>query len=186
MESIGNGIERGHTAHKDSMSKLGTAISGVTQYTMRALRGTKVTCAHIAKQDIFSDIIQLNHDKTLQAAIDDYHIHFIPIGAVAGGEAIALDVAYAFLTHGNEFPNALTSAGTIRIDLVAGDQYKLKIKQLLTDIAAPANELYSSFLFVEATRRNDGQDTYAHEIAIIGSDAHYPSDRYGSKNVTTD
>lgn len=45
---------------------------------------------------------------------------------------------------------------------------------------------YSSFLLIKCTRGNDAQDTYAGEIALLDTDAHYVTNRNGSLNEMTD
>ena len=167
-------------AHKDSFGFLTSVLVGGSTWTNRLLRSTKMAAPHIAKTDIFCYKAQLNHDKVLGENIDGFHVHIIPIGAVTGGEIIALDFAYDWLTNGNTFPDTFSHTGTCYINLVAGDQYKYLIKPLIEDIIAPANEGYSSEIFLQFTRRNDGQDTYAGEFALIDGDVHYTASKLGS------
>ena len=56
-------MKTGHSYHKDSFGQLQTVLTGVTTWTLRALRNTKVAVAHIAKNDVFSYKAQLNHEK---------------------------------------------------------------------------------------------------------------------------
>jgi len=179
-------METGHSFHKDSFGQLQTELTGGGQWTPRLIRTTKIVAPHIAKLDVFTYKCQFNHEKKLSTNLDDFHIHLIPIGAVTGGEIIALDYAYGWYTTGNTFPDTLPNTGTATINLSAGDQYKILIKGLLSDLTFPASEGYSSLLFVQFTRRNDGQDTYAGEFALLDGDAHYQTNHLGSYNTITD
>lgn len=188
----------GHSFHKDSFGRLQTELTGGGAWTPRLLRTTKIAAPHIAKLDVFTYTCQLNHDKLLTSALDGFHIHFLPIGAVAGGEVIALDYAWGWLTADDVFPATLPNTGTAQITLVAGDQYKYKIKNIVSTsevipplaavsaMPAPTGEDYSSEFFIEITRRNDGQDTYAGEFALLDGDVHYQINRLGSYNEYTD
>lgn len=176
----------GHSYHKDSFGKLQTALTGGGKWTMRLLRNTKMAFPHIAKSDVFTYTAQFNHDKNTGENADGFHIHFIPIGAVTGGEVIAIDYAWGWLTGNDTFPDTLPNTGTATITLEAGQQYKYLIKDIVKDLDYPENEAYSSEFFIECTRRSDGQDTYSGEFALLDGDAHYPSGRIGSYNEYTD
>jgi hypothetical protein len=179
-------METGHGFHKDSFGLLQTELTGGGQWTPRLLRSTKIAVPHIAKADVFTYKCQLNHDKKLLTNLDGFHIHFLPIGAVTGGEIIALDFAWGWITGGNSFPDTLPNTGTKTITLVAGDQFKYKIENIVTNLAYPTSESYSSEFFIQCTRRNDAQDTYAGEFALLDGDAHYIINHLGSYNEYTD
>ena len=176
----------GHKYHKDTFGILQPVLTGGGKWTVRLLRNTKVTAPHIAKTDVFSYKAQYNHDKKIEMNVDDFHVHIMPIGAVTGGEVIALDYAWGWYTAGDVFPDELPNTGTALITLAEGDQYKIKIEEIVTDLTFPEGEGYSSQLFIECTRRNDAQDTYAGEFALLDGDSHYPTDRFGSYNEFTD
>ena len=44
-------MEKGHSYHRDSFGQLQNVLAGVTTWTLRALRSTKVVVPHIAKND---------------------------------------------------------------------------------------------------------------------------------------
>jgi hypothetical protein len=175
-----------HQYHRDSFGILGTAVTGVATWTSRYIRNTKISRPHIAKLDVFSYVCQLNHDKALETNLDGFHIHIIPVGAVAGGEVIALDYAWAWLTNGDIFPDTLPNTGTATITLSAGEQYAYLIKPIISDLDYPVGEGYSSEFYIQCTRRNDGQDTYASEFALIDGDVHYRVNRIGSYSEFND
>ena len=50
----------------------------------------------------------------------------------------------------------------------------------------PTDESYSSEIFLQFTRRNDGTDTYPGEFALVDGDAHYLTNHLGSYNRLTD
>lgn len=176
----------GHLYHKDSFGQLQSVIVGGSTWTPRLVRSTKIALPHIAKNDIFTYKCQFNHEKTLQENLDDFHIHIIPIGAVTQLVTITFNYGWAWLKNGDYFPNTFTNTGTASIDIVAGDQYRYMIKSLLLEIPPPLLESYSSEIFLEFTRRNDGTDTYAGEFALVDGDAHYPTNHLGSYNRLND
>ena len=179
-------METGHKYHRDSFGQLQTTLTGVTTWTLRALRSTKVVVPHIAKNDAFPYKCQMNHDKALAEALDGFHLHIVPIGAVSGGEIISLDWGYAWLSNGDEFPATFAATGNAPIELHAGEQYKYLIKNVVTDIASTTGEGYSSEFIIQVTRRNDGTDTYAGEFALLDGDVHYTTNHLGSYNEYND
>lgn len=191
-------METGHHFHKDSFGQLQSVLTGGSQWTLRLLRSTKVAVAHIAKSDVFTYKCQLNHDKVLNTGLDGFHIHFLPIGAVTAGQVIAIDYAWGWLTADDVYPATLPNTGTAQITLATGDQYKYKIKNIVSaseiipplsaasTMNPPTGEDYSSEFIIECTRRNDGQDTYAGEFALLDGDVHYSINHLGSYNEYND
>ncbi len=176
----------GHSYHRDSFGQLQSVLTSGSQWTLRLLRSTKVAVPHIAKTDIFTYKCQLNHDKKLSTNLDGFHIHLIPVGAVTAGQIIALDFAWGWLTTGGIYPDTLPNTGTATIELADGDQYKYLIKNIVTNMLFPEGEGYSSEFIIQCTRRNDAQDTYAGEFALLDGDVHYLSNRIGSYNEFND
>jgi hypothetical protein len=170
--------------HKDSFGFLRTALSGVTTWTDRQIRNTGVVVPHIAKNDIFTYNIQLNHDLDLESAfLDDFHIHFMPVGASAAGEKIAINFGWGIYSVHSVIPDVLPNTGTAIYTFTGDLQYGHELFEIISDLALPAAISHSSFVFVKCQRRNDAQDTYASEIALLGADSHYITDRLGSKYV---
>lgn len=172
--------------HKDTFGQLSTALVGVTKWTIRQIRNTGITKPHIANNDVFSYTAQFNHDKELQTAIDDFHIHIMPVSLPVDGDVIAIDYSIGVFTNGDIIPDTLPITGTKTIVVNAADQYKYMIKEIFENIPAPASEGYSGEIWVKCQRRNDAQDTYAGEFALIDGDSHYISNSGGSFNEYTD
>jgi hypothetical protein len=179
-------MKTGHYFHKDTFGRLQSVLVGGGTWTMRLLRNTKIAAPHIAKNDVFTYSCQFNHDKVLQQNADDFHIHMMPVGAVTAGQVVAIDYAWGWVKAFDYFPDTLPNTGTKLIELADGDQYKKMIKAIVEDLPAPEGENYSSELFIECQRRNDGQDTYPGEFALMDGDSHYPTNQLGSYDVTTD
>lgn len=188
----------GHSYHRDSFGTLQSILVGAGTWTLRLFRNTKMALAHVAKGDVFTYLTQINHDKKLGAPLDGFHLHFKPVGAVTAGQVIAIDYAWGWFTADDVVPDTLPNTGTAYITLATGDQYKTKIKNLVSTseiipplsavstMNAPTGEDYSSEFWITCTRRNDGADTYASEIALTFADVHYPSNQIGSYNEYTD
>jgi len=166
--------------HRDSFGQLQSVLTGASTWTLRLVRNTKMVAPHVAKNDVFTYKCQINHDKDLGTALDGFHVHISPIGAVTPGQVISIDFGYVWLTNGNTFPDTFTTTGNAPITLASGDQYKYLIKNIVTGIAAPTGEGYSSEFFIQCTRRNDATDTYAGEFALWDGDVHYKAEKIGS------
>jgi hypothetical protein len=174
----------GHKYHDDIQGILQTALTGVTQYTFRQYRNTGMVMPHIARNDVFSMTFQMPHRKQLGAALDSVHIHYIPLGSANGN--IVFDFAWGWYNHDAVVPDTLPNTGTKTATLATTDQYKQKIVSLITNLAAPTSEEYSSILYVKCTRLTTGDTWGTSELALAYMDAHYTVDRYGSYNETSD
>jgi hypothetical protein len=164
----------GHEYHDDIQGILQTALTGVTQYTFRQLRTTGLIYPHVAQGDIFSMTFQMSHRKQLGSNLDGVHIHYVPV-ASSNGE-IKFNWAWGWYnTFGDDtIPATLPNTGSTTITLATTDQHKLKINQLMTVLAPPASEAYSSILMVKVERVvPDGTNWGANnEIAIVYMDGH--------------
>ena len=176
----------GHTYHRDSFGQMQSVLTGASTWNLRLIRNSRMVAPHVAKNDVFSYKCQLNHDKALATNLDGFHIHFLPIGEVTAGQIIAVDYAWGWLTSNDIFPDTLPNTGTATYTLVAGDQFKYLIKPIITNLAYPTGEGYSSEFFIVCQRRNDAQDTYPGEFALLDGDVHYQSNRVGSYNEYND
>jgi hypothetical protein len=178
----------GTVRHDDIQGIIGTALTGVTSYTMRQYRTTGLVYPHVANNDIFTMTFQLSHRKQLGVAMDDVHIHYIPIASADGD--IRLDYEWGWYNHDDVVPATLPNTGNKVITLATTDQYKLKIDTLLTNLAVPVsgNDMYSSILFIKVARGEPAGTNWGNnnEIAIVYMDAHFPTERNGSINSTTD
>lgn len=170
----------GHLYTKDSFGQLQSVLAGVTTWTLRQMRNTKIVLPHIAKNDIFTYKCQFNHEKVLLNNADDFHIHIIPVGAVTGGEVISFAYGWVWLKDGDKFPDTMPYTGTCSITLEAGQQWEYMIKSLLLNLPFPTGESYSSEIFLQFQRANDASDTYAGEFALVDGDAHYKTNHLGS------
>jgi hypothetical protein len=169
--------------HKDSFGFIRSVLTGVTQFTDRAYRSMKVVLPHMANRDLLSYNVQLNHDKALGTNADGFHIHCIPIAAVTG--TILIDYAWGWYSIDDTIPATLPNTGTATLNIAAADQYKHKVFDIITKMAPPTSESYSSFILIEITR-NGGTYGNTNEIAILGADVHYITNRNGSINEYDD
>jgi len=167
-------------SHKDSFGFLRTALGGATTWTPRVFRNTGIVLDHVAKGDVFTYTIQFNHDKALQANVDDFHLHFAPVGAITAGQVVSINYSWGLFPIGSEIPDTLPNTGNSPITLAVADLNKHKVADIVQNLVISGVEAYSSFLFIRCERLNTAADTYASEIALIGADCHYTTDRRGS------
>jgi len=176
-------------SHEDQQGILGSALVGATTYTPAEYRTTNIVLNEVGSGDVFSMIFQFSHRKKLGTNLDSVHIHYIPIAANDGD--IAFTYAWGWYNMGDTIPVTLPNTGTVAdITLASADQYKLKISSLITNLAPPVNEAYSSILLVALTAvaPSDGTNwwTTGNKIGIVYMDTHYITDRKGSVNEATD
>lgn len=177
------GIQRFFQTHKDSFGFLGTALNGVTTWTPAHFRNTGVVLNEIAKGDIFSYSIQLNHDKKLQSAVDGFHIHFIPMTNNSGN--VNITYGWGIYHFGDVIPDVLPNIDTINIP-IAAQQYQHRSGVIIPPMVMPGIETVSSFVLIKCLRNNTGNDTFTGNIALLGADVHYITDRLGSLNEIGD
>lgn len=173
----------GHEYTDDVQGILETALAGVTQYTPRQYRTTGIVMPHIARGDIFSMRFQMPHRKKLQTAAASVHLHAIPISAADGD--IKISYSWGWYNNGSVIPDTLPNSDTATITLASSDQYKMKILTLISSLAAPTTETYSSILFVKCERLTAGDTWGTGEIALAYMDAHFLTNRIGSYNELT-
>lgn len=176
-------------SHDDIQGILGTAFAGATTFTPAEYRTSNIVLNEVGTGDVFSMIFQMPHRKKLGTACDSVHLHYIPL--VANDGDIAFTYTWGWYNTGDVIPATLPNTGTVAdITLASADQYKLKINSLITNLAAPTSETYSSILMVTftAVAPADGTNwwTTGNKIAIVYMDAHFVVDRLGSVNEATD
>lgn len=166
--------------YKDQIGSLETAVGGGTTWTWAQYRTTGIAGPVLLKNDLFSKVIQINHDKARGLVIPSVHLHYVPLGAVTGN--VSISYSWGWFNHNTEIPATLpnTSGSPTTWEVLGTDQFKLKVKGLLFNVTPPANEDYSSFLLVTFQRANGTPDTYTGNLHIMGVDAHIPVDRDGS------
>lgn len=185
------GIQRYFPAHDDMQGILGTALVGVTTWTPAQYRSTGVVMNNIQSGDVFSMVFQMSHRKKLSTYLDSIHIHYI-VNSSANGD-IAFTYAWGWYNMGDTIPSTLPNTGTVAdITLATTDQYKFKYNNLITNLAPPTSEGYSSILLCKfvAAAPADGTNWWSeggtNTIALAYMDAHYIVDRNGSLNEGTD
>jgi hypothetical protein len=138
--------------------------------------------------------LQMPHTKKLGDAID-FHLHLVPMANGSG--TVRFTWEYVWFNIGSEIPAATSwTSGSTEIALVAADQYKHRLHDILTSVAAPTGEGYSSIFLMrlirEGTHANDdyttGKDhgTAAANLGLVSVDAHIRHDRFGSINEASD
>jgi len=136
--------------------------------------------------DFLQQKTQINHQKKLWAAMVDFHVHLVPMWNTDW--SLVLSVQYAWINYWQTIPAASwrTDAGNVTIPLLWADQYKHLVKDLLTNVPAPANETPSSIFLIKITRV-PASDTYewtkdhwtaSANVWILFVDAHVPTERF--------
>lgn len=185
------GQQRIYPAHDDIQGVLGTALTGVTQWTPAQYRSTGIVFNNVQSGDVFSMVFQMPHRKKLGTNLDSVHLHYIPNASANGN--IAFTYAWGWYGHGDVIPNTLPNTGVVPdIALLTTDQYKLKLNILISNLAHPGVEGYSDILLVRFTAAAPGAGTNwwasggTNTITIAYMDAHYITDRAGSLYEASD
>jgi len=175
--------------------------SGISAMTVQAYRDTAFQlehCRHDQDDVVAYFRFQMSHRRRLGSALASCHIHYIPCGAnPASPQNVRFQLLYSWQDIGGTFPaNAGWTTATSDLAIGTADQYKDKVNNLLTGLAAPAGEGYSSWLLIAITRLGtDPADTYTQSnphgaaqanLAILGVDCHIQVDRDGSLAETSD
>lgn len=159
-----------------------TALTGVTQWTLRQIRSTGIVVPHLADADVFSVSVQMPHRKQQGSAIKSFHIHYMPVASANG--TIIFDYSWGFFNADSAIPSTLPNTGSITLTLATTDQYKHKIFTLISDLLV-GSETYSGMLLVKIAR-NGGTWGASNEIALLSHDCHILIDRLGSVSETSD
>lgn len=179
--------------------------AGQSAPTIEAFRDTTFYAAFFRhdQDDTVSIAIQYPHGRLVGRTIRDIHMHYVPM--VSPGTA-ALDayfrVRYSWQGVGGTFPALVGwSEDNVTVTVEPGDEFDHLYVDLLTDIAAPTGDTYSSILLLEVTRLGNSStlDTYnvsktenvppntaAANFCILAIDSHYPVEQDGSYAETGD
>jgi hypothetical protein len=194
-----------HSGYDDVVipAELASGLAALTSEQYRDTGYVKPFFRH-DQDDTLYVTIQMPHRKQLGSALGDLHLHLIPMGAPGVGvtEYAYFRCNYTWQTFGGVFPALATWSADVftQFAVVAADQYKHKIHQVLTNISAPTSEAYSSILLARITRLGATgglSDTYktvkptppgtaAANLCLLSIDAHVLCDRHGSYNATGD
>lgn len=172
--------------YDDIQGILQTALSGVTQYTFRQYRTTGVVMPHVAESDVFSLTMQMPHSKQLGSQLKSVHIHYIPVASANG--TIQLNSTWGWYNIGDTVPDTLPNISSTTITLATSDQYVLKYSTISINLDPPANEGYSSILYIKCQRVTPSGSNWgaSNEIALSYVDGHPAKDRIGSFNEASD
>jgi len=148
----------GHNYYDDIQGNLQSALVGATSYTFRQYRSTGLVYPHIAENDIFSMTFQLPHRKKLLTNLDSVHLHLIPIASANGN--VKINYSWGWYNRETTIPDTLPNSSSQSIAFVTGDQYKLKITNLVANCAYPEGEAYSSILMIKCQRVAPDSDNW--------------------------
>lgn len=197
-------IEQGKRPHLDMMADISTSLQATPAWTNENYCSTGIPTVFLRhdQDDQFFIKLQYNHNKALNFQVDDVHIHGIPMSNGAGN--IRFAVYWKWINYSQVLPiDTAVAAGTwtrtfVNIPLLAADQYKETVYNLLTNITAIANETPSSILHIIVIRlgATSTLDTYttnktcggtgSANFAISFVDSHYEVAKLGSKGEITD
>jgi len=165
----------------------GAGASGLSTGTYRG-GGLPISFFAGNTNDNLYHVLQLSHRKTLNQPLGSIHMHYIPLTATTGNAVF--EVYYAWINPMNQElvadANWTRISPKITITDVAGaanaNVFKTRIVNLGVAIQPPANEGYSSLMFIRVYRpaQADADDTYTGNIWPTYVDLHYPTDRDGS------
>lgn len=156
--------------------------------------GFQILAFENTNDDVLYMTFQMSHRKKLGTAIDSVHIHYYLPSAPSAGQTCLFNTEWTWFNDGlsSEVVPATAdwtkATGTALTFTGTEAAYSTGIFSVLTNLAAPTNEIYSSILLVKITRDSsgDGSDTYNDDLGLLFCDAHYVTDRTGSANESTD
>lgn len=185
----------------DDMQGAAQASAGISALTSEAYRDTAFVMPFFRhdQNDTLSMTFQFSHRRKLGSPLDSIHIHYIPMVNPAAIENVYFSYSYAWKTTDTEFPALVSwTSGNATLPIQTTDAFKTLLFSIVTNIAAPANEGYSSILLFRITRLGtDPLDTYdtdkatppgtaAANLGLLYFDCHYVTDRRGSALESSD
>jgi hypothetical protein len=189
-----NKNDRFEQAYDDMQGQVMTAPTGASQWATAQIGSTGffINWLQAGQNDFFQQNIQMTHKKKLGAVLSDFHIHYVLSAAPSNGNTIKLSYAYTWINIGSAIPaiaSWITTNSPKTITFTGAETANTHyVADILNNIAAPANETYSSVLLIKITRTSQGggADTYAGNFGLLYTDGHIQQDRMGSYLYTTD
>lgn len=175
---------------------------GSAALTVEAYRDTTFLLPffrHDQNDELFF-VFQFSHRKKLGSALASIHIHCVPmVDPSVSPQNVYFQYKYTWQKPGDLFPaDASWTAGFSTLSVATGDAFKHVYHNLVTNIAAPASETYSSIMLCMVQRLGtDANDTYntdkatppgtaAANLGLLYVDCHYQTERRGSLLETSD
>lgn len=177
--------------HDDMQGIVGTAIgaSALGTITIRDT-GFPILCFQNLNDDVVYFQYQMPHAKKLGTPVDSVHLHCYLPAAPGAGNTLIFNWEWTWYNNGALIPaTASWNKDTYTYTFVGTEaQYSTLYIPIITNLAAPANETYSSILLVKITRDSTGpgSDTYNADLGIVYTDAHIIKDRWGSLTEGSD
>jgi len=176
----------------DDMQGIMTTVSGGSALGTLAIRDTACTMLAFqnANDDIAVQVYQFTHRKKLNTNLDSVHLHYFLPNKPNANDTVILQYAWVWYNNGAVIPAiANWNTGTKTHTFTGSEaQYSTGIINVITNLAHPENEQYSSLLRVKVTRDSTGvgSDTYNADLGIDYFDVHFIADRQGSIYEYTD
>lgn len=187
--------------HDDMQGSVQAAV-GVSALTTEGYRDTGFLMPFFRhdQDDTLYFTFQFSHRKKPGSPIDSVHIHCVPMVAPSSSpQNVYFAYKYSWQKLGDAFPaNASWVASNAVMPVVTADAFEHVYFPIVSNIAAPANETYSSILLFTLQRLGTNiMDTYdtnkatppgtaAANLGLLYVDCHYDTERAGSLLETAD
>jgi hypothetical protein len=181
--------------YSDCFYSAQNAATNTTDLTYEAYRTAGrfvIGCFNYAQDNKIYVLAQINHNRRVGSKIRDVHVHVIPMVAPAANRTVYWRINYQWGSIGTEFL-APTSWGTNQTTqtILTTDGFKHLYHELVLNLAVPTIDEVSSYLMCEVIREGAteaGDDFHDAKIvgsgncnlALLGVDMHYETDRLGS------
>lgn len=181
--------DRGYT---DALGEIATAPTGAAQWATAQIGATGffINWLQAGQNDYFQLKTQIDHRFGNAQPIADMHVHYVLSSAPAAGQTVNLEVAYCWVPIGQPIPLIAAWSTATPTKTFAGTEAALTHYDhiLVLNVAPPANQTYSSILFIKCLRRSQGggADTYGGNFGLLYVDSHLQADRVGSMNPSSD
>jgi len=172
--------------YNDMLGAIDSVPVGAAAWSVRQIGATGflINWLDAGQNHYFQHLTQIDHTRYPGQALADLHLHYVLSTVPVAGNTILLDYAYTWAPIGQPIPLlAAWSSGTHTIPLAGTEVVNTHyVRELFLNLAAPANDTYSSMFFFKCTRHSQGvgADTYAGNLGLLHLDAHIPVTRLGS------
>jgi hypothetical protein len=174
--------------YTDVFGDINTAPTGAAQWLTAQIgtTGFFINWLQAGQNDFFQMKSQIDHRFSKVTPIADIHLHYTLSSVPAAGNTCILNCAYTWVPIGVTIPLIGAWSTFTHTFNFLGTETALQhnLVTLVSNIAVPANQTYSSLLFFKATRQSNGggADSYGGNLGLLYLDAHMLADRPGSRD----
>lgn len=186
------GTSSSTTRYDDMLGDVSTSPTGASQWLTAQIgtTGFFINWLQSGQNDFTQQKLQMSHMKALGTALKSLHVHYLLSTSPSAGQTVNLNWAYTWVKMNTAVPAIGSWASNTHTITFTGSEAANThyVESIVTNVAAPANETYSSIFFIKITRESQGggADSYGGNFGLLYLDGHIQKNRLGSVNESSD